>query len=127
MSAQHGRLLVWTGSAVLLVTAIFHGSGYGSIIEAAQTPEIDPLIASVLRPLWLFPSLHWVMLAALAILAVAHPSRLSRYVLLVCALVVGFDAGLLLVFLGPFVGEAMLAAAALLFVAGSLLTDGPPD
>lgn len=110
---------VWGGAALLAVTALFHASGYPQL--PAPSPAVAPpnLFTASLRPLWLFASLHWLLTAAVCVLAIgAHP-RVARAILLVCAATVMANAVLLYAFIGPFIGEAILAVAAVLIGAGA--------
>jgi hypothetical protein len=83
-------------------------------MSAAAGAVSDPQLKSILPPLWLFPSAHWVFAAIVASVA-AFSAGPSRLLLALCGFVVAADAAILFVHLGPFIGEAMLAGAALLF------------
>lgn len=107
------------GGVVLAATAAFHGSGYRSVMETASKGDIDPQLKMILGPLWIFPSAHWAFIAVVALLAAFAPS--GRLILALCGGVVAADAAILYFNLGPFIGEAMLAASALLFVAAAAM------
>ena len=66
-------------------------------------------------------SYHWLFVAVLAAVAVAHPSRLARIVLGLSALLLTADAVLLLVAVGPFIGVAALALTVASYAAGAFL------
>ena len=57
----------------------------------------------------------------LAAVAVAHPSRLAWIVLALSALLLATDIVLLLVAVGPFIGEALLAVSIVTYAAGAFL------
>ena len=115
------RNLVWTGSAVLAATAAFHATGWSDVAAAADEASLSPFINAVVKGLWIYASYHWFFIAVLAAVAVAHPSRLARVVLALSALVLTADAVLLLVAVGPFIGEALLAIAVAAYAVGAFL------
>jgi len=102
------------GSILLGATAAFHGSGYASVMKTASASDIDPQLKLILVPLWIFPTAHWIFIAIIALLAAFAPA--GRIILALCGAVIAADAAILYLNLGPFIGEAMLAASALLFV-----------
>lgn len=111
--------VVWVGSALLTITALFHFTGYFEI-PAPQHGSGSPSFFDVaLRPLWLFASLHWFLTAVICVLVVKTEPRIARTVLLCCAAIVTADAVLLYRFIGPFIGEAILVASALLLIVGA--------
>ena len=110
---------VWVGSALLTITALFHLAGYVEIPARAPGSGSPSFFDAALRPLWLFASLHWLLTAVICVLVVKTEPRIARTVLLCCAAIVIADAVLLYRFIGPFIGEAILAAAALLVMVGA--------
>lgn len=114
------RGIVWTGSLILVVTGLFHGSGFGEVSQLVAQSDLEGTLAKAVPGLWLFASYHWIFIAVAATIATAFPSRLARLVLAASALVILADALVLLIFVGPFVGEALLAAAGVAFVLGAV-------
>ncbi len=57
----------------------------------------------------------------LTVVAVAHPSLLARIVLALSAILLAADAFSLLVTVGPFIGEALLAVSIATYAAGAFL------
>jgi hypothetical protein len=112
----------WLGSLMLFATAAFHATGLTRIKTAAAAPGLDPLLSSVLTPLWLFPTIHWAFIAAIAVIASVIG---SRAILLAGSLIIAADAIMLFAYLGPFLGEAMLAAAAICFFIAAVLRRAP--
>ncbi len=106
----------FAGSLMLGATAAFHGSGFSGVTAAAAKGGIASDLQTIIAPLWLFPSVHWVFVAIVAGLAAATGGVGRRLILILCAAVIAIDAALLYVHVGPFVGEAMLAIAALMFL-----------
>lgn len=112
---------VWIAAALLTVTALFHFTGYFQI--PAPRPDVGSpsFFETSLRPLWLFASLHWFLTAAVCVLVIKAEPRVARSILLSCAAIVTADAILLYWFIGLFIGEAILVAAALLMMLGAYL------
>lgn len=111
--------LVWFGSALLTITALFHFTGYFQLPNSQPGSETKSFFDAALRPLWLFASLHWLLTAATCMIVVKAEPRIARTILLGCAAIVIVDAVLLYRFIGPFIGEAFLAASALLLTVGA--------
>lgn len=124
---NHSRISTWTGSAVLAATAAFHSTGYTAIVRDASAPGVSELLQSAAKGLWWYASYHWLFVALVAVVAARFPSRLSRIVLVLAALLIAGDAVLLLVFVGPFLGEVLLAAVALAFALGAVLQSRPEE
>lgn len=118
MSNAISKIAALLGSAMLLATAAFHFSGREAIGDAVAKAAIGGMLADVIEPLWLFPSIHWSGLALLAALVAFTPN--ARLTLMAIALLVAIDAATLLAYLGPFIGEAMLGAAAGLHLVAAL-------
>jgi hypothetical protein len=110
------------GALTLAATAAFHATGYASVMKAASAGDLDPQIRMILGPLWIFPSAHWSFIAVVALLA-AFAAQ-GRLLLALCGAIIAADAIILYLNLGPFIGEAMLAASALLFLAAAALKSG---
>lgn len=119
------KVLVWIGALVLAATAAFHGSGYREVTGAAAAAHLEGMLGRVIGGLWLYPSVHWLFLAVLAVVVASSRSRATAIVLRLIAVVLAVDAILLLVYAGPFIGEALLAFSSLVFAAGSLPARNP--
>ncbi len=115
------RYLVRAGSAVLAATAAFHASGWPDVAAAVDEASLSPSMGAVVKGLWIYASYHWLFVAVLAVVAVAHPSRLARVILALAALVLAADVVLLFVAVGPFIGEALLAVSVATYAAGAFL------
>ena len=70
----------------------------------------------------LFPSYHWLFVCCVALAAVYLGPRTSRVLLGLSFTVLAADVVLLLVFVGPFIGELLLAASALLYAVAAIAT-----
>ena len=115
------RYLVWAGSAVLAATAAFHATGWPGAAAAVDEATTNTFLRAIVKGLWIYASYHWLFVAVLAAVAVAHPSRLARIVLALSAVVLTADVILLLVAAGPFIGEALLAVSIATYAAGAFL------
>ena len=115
------RYLVWAGSAVLAATAAFHTTGWADVAAAADKATLSPFLSAAVKSLWIYASYHWFFIAVLATVAVVHPSQLARIVLGLSALVLTADTIMLLVAVGPFIGEALLAVSIACYAAGAVL------
>ena len=109
------RSLLGTGAALLLATALFHGSG-GTMVSdwlAGQRGEM-------LQALWYLPSLDWLTVALIWLVVAVRPSRPGATLALVAVLV---PAGATLLVSGAlgwgFPGVWMLTAATLLGAVGA--------
>lgn len=116
---QQRSYAVWLGSALLTITALFHFMGYFEIPASQPSLAAPTFFDAAIRPLWLFASLHWLLTAAICVLVAKAEPRIARITLLSCATVVIADAILLYHFIGPFIGEAILAIAALMLMVGA--------
>lgn len=117
--SKQGTYSVWFGSALLTITALFHFTGYFQIPVPQPSSGPPSFFDVALKPLWVFASLHWLLTAAICTLVVKAEPHIARNILLACAAVVVVDAVLLYFALGPFIGEALLAAAAFLLMMGA--------
>lgn len=102
---------VWAGSALLAVTALFHLTGFPAISAPQAIDGTASFLEASLRPLWLFAGVHWLLIAFICITSEKSGQGLGRLMLRCCACVVLVDALLLYLFIGPFVGVALLAAS----------------
>ncbi len=108
------KILCITGSALLLVMAGFHGSGYFYVRDRILASDADDFLKDILPVLFAHPSIHLIGLSAFGILSIfmTQPVRLLLFLL---ALVILADA-VLAFSLGGYLPGAMLVAAALCFV-----------
>jgi hypothetical protein len=110
---------------ILAGTAALHGSGYPEVEAAVAASDIEGVLSGAIGGLWLFASIHWLFLAVLAVVATTLASRATTCVLGLVVAVLAADIVLLLVHVGPFMGEVMLGAAALAYASGAWLSSSP--
>ena len=102
---------VWLGSALLAITALFHLTGFSAIPASPPIKDASTFYEAVLRPLWIFASVHWLLIAMVCVLASRSRSGAPRMVLVCCGGGVLIDAAVLYWFIGSFIGVWLLAAA----------------
>ncbi len=107
---------------ILAATAALHGSGYSEVEAAVAESDIEGVLSGAIGGLWLFTSIHWLFLAVLAVVAATLASRVRTVVLGLVIAVLAADIVLLLVHVGPFMGEVMLGAAAVAYALGAWLS-----
>jgi hypothetical protein len=111
---RYTRLMLIGAAAILIVTAALHGTGL-PVLERQVTPaELPGIWRDALRAIWILYALHLVLVASILVYAVARPGAVSATVLVLCGLIPALDAIALLLFVGPFPGNALLAIAAVL-------------
>ena len=115
------HLIVWIGVILLAATAAFHFTGFTTATEAAVKFENETRLAAALPPLWLFPTAHWSFIAIIIAIASFSNSPFTRFLFIASAVIVALDASLLFIYVGPFIGEAMLAGSALMFGIAAIL------
>ncbi len=109
------QALLGLAAALLIATALFHGSG-GSMVSGWLTGQRGEM----LRALWYLPSLDWLVVALIWLVTAVRPSQGAATACLIAALI---PAGATLLVSGAvgwgFPGVWMLAGAAVLGAAGS--------
>lgn len=107
-------VLCIVGSVLLVVMAIFHGSGYSFIKETIDASNSEEFLKEIIPTLFVHPSIHLIGLAAFGILAI-YVSEGYRKVLLLLSLLIGIDA-FLAFNLGGVLPGVLLLISALCFV-----------
>ncbi len=115
------RILCVVGCALLLITALFHGTGFSDVRDAISESTASGFLMRAVPGLWLHFSIHLVALAAFGILAMFSLAHGARRLVALLALVVAADAGLVLSLAGFFAGVALLVAAALCFALAAVI------
>jgi hypothetical protein len=107
-------ILSLIGSMILLVMAVFHGSGSSYINESIMKSNADGFLKEIVPVLFAHPSIHLVGLSAFGILAL-FLEKDAKKVLALLSLIVVVDA-LLAFYLGGTLPGMLLVAAALCFI-----------
>lgn len=108
------RILCVVGCILLLVTAIFHGTGYSGVSDAISASNASAFLKRAVPGLWAHFSIHLAVLAAFGVL-VSFSAHGARSLVALLALAVAADAALVFSLAGFFAGVALLVAAALCF------------
>jgi len=120
------RGLVALGSLLLFACAALHGIlGYGGVFAALQRTSGPGRIISALKAAWLMDSWHWIAVGILALIAAFARTSPHRVVLFLCGLVALVDAASAYSAVGLFIGDELLAVAAIAFFAGVALFPWP--
>jgi len=117
------RVLAGIGGAILLITAVFHGTGLLSVKSVLAQSSIDPEWASVLSGLWVFVSWHWLVIAAPSVWFAIRNSGNGRSMLFFCGIVAFGDFWWVLTLAGFFAGTALLLLASLCLLAGGWMAN----
>jgi hypothetical protein len=121
--------LVILGSAVLFLSAAFHGLlAYPQIVNAITGKVADPFVVGALKSIWLIVSWHWIVIGVIALVASFGPFAPRKVILSLCGLAAIVDAVAAFVGVGLFAGDASLTVAGIAILAGAALfpTDGGP-
>jgi len=120
-----GRWVTGIGSVVLFLTGIGHGAKFGELQGMIAASVMKAPLDGIARACWLVFSGEMVGLAVIA--TVASMMAGGWRIVVICGLTMVLDAGLLLHFLGPFVGVYVSAVVAVLYLAGGFLQRKPAD
>lgn len=112
------KVLCILGSLLLLIMALFHGSGYSFIKETMDKSNVELFLKEITPTLFIHPSIHLIGLAALGFLAM-YIKKGKQKVLLLLSLFIVIDA-LLAFNLGGVVPGILLLASFLCFIIASL-------
>ena len=120
------QTLVALGSLVLFVGAALHVIlGYRAVVGALHGAGVPQQMISALKVAWLMLSWHSIAVGILALIAAFARTWPHRAILLFCGLVAFVDAAGAYSALGLFIGDELLAVAALAFLASAPLFPPP--
>lgn len=120
------KILCVAGCVLLLVTAMFHGSGHSGVSGAISDSNASAFLKLAVPGLWLHFSIHLAALAAFGVVASFFLAQGARSLVALLALVVAADAVLVFSMAGFFAGVALLAAAALCFALAAVISGRSP-
>jgi hypothetical protein len=114
-----GRWLTGIGSLLLFLTGLGHGAKLAQLLGMIAASGMKAPMDGILKGCWLAFSGEMVALAVIAMVA----SGVARggWIVLLCAATMIFNVGLLLHFVGPFIGVYISAVVGVFFLAGGLL------
>jgi len=108
------KVLCLVGSLLLLVMAMFHGSGLFYVKESIDQSNAEGFLKEIVPVLFAHPSLHLIGLSAFGFLALSLNYEIKKVLTLISALVT-VDA-LLAFYLGGILPGILLLIAALCFI-----------
>jgi hypothetical protein len=116
------RCLVGIGSLSLAAGAVLHlTGGYPLISAGVLASNLNTELQSALRCVFLIVGWHWLMLAAIAMIAAFLRASAAKAIVLLCAVALIVDGALMAKFLGWFVGTDMILASAVLILCGGFV------
>jgi uncharacterized membrane protein len=99
--------------------AVLHlAGGYHEVEAGVLASNLDTVLKSALRCVFLIVGCHWIVLAMITSIAAFSRASIRETVVLLCALALIIDSSLMAAFLGWFVGTDMILASALLILCG---------
>lgn len=120
MGRRVANIFIGAASLVLAATAALHFTGYTDILAWVSRVDGDDFFATAIPGIWLFPSLHWLLIAIAMVIAAWTKFAALRTVLFCVALVLVADATLIFLTVGPFIGSATLLLSAFLYAGAAL-------
>lgn len=122
MQGKVARGLVTAGSIVLIVSAVLHALGGVKVgFPALRSSNLAPGMQAAFRVVFLSLGWHWLVLAAVVLLANSSPGRMRRALVLLCGVAVLIEAVVGAGMMGLFIGNEMIGVAGLLLVCGGLI------
>jgi hypothetical protein len=121
------QVLAILGSVILFAGAALHSVlGSRVVFAALDASNGPPDIVHGLKAVWLIVAWHWTVIGIVAIAAAFSQLRIRRAVVLLCGIVLLADGAGMYAALGIFIGNAMIFAAAIAFLAGAALFPSEP-
>jgi hypothetical protein len=121
MRTRSFRYCMLIGAAALAGVAVYYFVTYVAVGIALSNNGIQPFYRQSIRALWLGFGCQSLLLALLYAIVAWRPHAVSREVIVICGLLQLVEAVLLFAFSGNHVAEALLAAAAVFVLIGSVL------
>ncbi|MFP2997182.1 hypothetical protein ABN763_14795 [Spongiivirga sp. MCCC 1A20706] len=107
-----------SGSVLLIMMALFHGSGYSYVSERIYASNAEDFLKDIVPTLFVHPSIHLLSLAAFGFLA-SFLDQGGKRILMLVALLVFVDA-LIGFFIGGIIPGLLLSLAASCFLYSGL-------
>ena len=117
-----GQGLTAVGSALLLISAGFHSiGGYAPISTTLRATTLEGSMVRAMMAIWLMIGWHWAAFAIIALIGCFGRGGPRRVLMLLAGLVALVDAGGIYSAIGLFIGDEILAVAAVALLAGALV------
>lgn len=128
MSHKNGlaRVLIIVGAAVLFLSAAVHTfAAYPKVAAAISASNLSPTLKSALRTVFILVGWNWLAIGLLALLTALRAGTSAKLLILFLGASVLVETGLSLAMMGVFLGNELLATAAVLLLAGGSLIRQP--
>jgi hypothetical protein len=113
------RLVALLGSVATFLTGCLHSFGFADILARVQRESLAAETSAILKTCWLTFSVELIVLGILAFFA--RSMQRGGVIVFLCGLAVAACGGLMLYFLGPFIGVYMMSVDAVLLLFGGYL------
>ena len=121
MVKPFARVLLLVAAALLLIGGVLHAAAFGGAVSVLSAVSMPPFYSGSFKGLWLIDSATLVCLAILFGFIAVRPGSVTRWVLVLAALIPAATAALIYTFVGPFFPVYMLAAATLAVLAAGVI------
>lgn len=120
-SSKTARVLAAIAALILVATAVFHATGYSSLIDEVGKSSLSSFFRRSLPGIWLFFSWHLLAVACALGWAAVSGFGLARPLLIFLSLLVCADTVFVFSLAGVFAGTVLLALAALCTIIATTL------
>lgn len=122
MRKRIAQVLVALGSLVLFAACALHGIfGYRGVFDALRGTTAPQDVVRGLKAVWFIIAWHWAVIGIVALVAAFSRVQFRRVIVLMCGIVVMADAAGMYAALGVFIGNEMIFASAVAFLAAAAL------
>ena len=111
--SKKSRVLILIGSLLLVIMAIFHGSGFFYVSKAINESNSEEFLKEIVPVLFAHPSIHLIGLSSFGFLTLFLQHD-AKKLLLLLSLIVLMD-GILAFYLGGMLPGALLSVSAICF------------
>lgn len=123
MRTGAARGFVVAGSVVLVAAAALHvAAAFTGAFPALNASNLAAALKPAFRVIFLSMAWHWLVFAVLALLARACDTAMRRGIVLILGFALLIEAVAGAAVMGIFIGNAMIAAAAILLLGGAALS-----
>jgi hypothetical protein len=116
------RILVALAAVVLVTAALLHCiAAYPRVSIAVSASNLSLPLQRALRTCFLLVGWDWIVIAIIMLIAAFAVTKMRKIIVLFCGFALLVAAGVMLAFLGWFLGTYMVLASALMSCCGGLL------
>ena len=120
------QALVVVGNVALFVLGYGHTKGGLPVVsKTVSDAKASPFFAAGLKTLWVLMSWHWVVFGVIALTAAFGKRAPHRVALFLCGLAILVDAAATVARVGWFIGNELLAVAAVAILGATALFPAP--